>query len=568
MSDGSSLKELQELVEQMLNGLLTPDQHQRLEQLLTDDPAAQDAYFARIDLHLALRRALTPSPESIPQIFLNAQPAARLQPASATWNRLAWSGLAWSGLAVAVLALLLIPQWLQQGNTPRPASSDVLVTNLAADPPPQAAEADPMIGARLIQSADAEFLREYVPQVGASLESHHQYVLVKGMLELEFGRGARTILQAPAVFEIINPEQLNLKIGHCSVYAPDGAQGFQVLTPRNRVVDLGTRFSISVNDFGHSELQVVEGAAQVHLQSDDKQVKTLSQGEASRCLGDANGIQEADFDPNTYLRHLPDRVVSYEAAPAENGPGVRDLTSITVQRGGQGYLYPVEELIGIDLLHFRAHSSRASIASDEENLTDVAALLTRDRALNTGLINFDRQKGAPDTTDVPVDYRKLPGLAVRFQRPVRNDPGPDVVLFEIQSVVYPPEGDHFRVSPLAPGEGLRAHLVTKFDITLNSRNAQEVAPFRVFSLNRAARSVEDVLQTAPHSSRGGSMSLPFYALAVGIDLSDLGYAAGAEVDGLFFEDANHDPFIVIDPVFIGGFPSLQESQFLQSPVNR
>lgn len=43
----------------------------------------------------------------------------------------------------------------------------------------------------------------------------------------------------------------------------------------------------------------------------------------------------------------------------------------------------------------------------------------------------------------------------------------------------------------------------------------------------------------------------FHAIAVGIDLSDLGYEEGALVDGLFFQDdlANEDYF---DPVLISG----------------
>ena len=43
--------------------------------------------------------------------------------------------------------------------------------------------------------------------------------------------------------------------------------------------------------------------------------------------------------------------------------------------------------------------------------------------------------------------------------------------------------------------------------------------------------------------------------AVGIDLSDLGYAAGAACVGLFFQDAADDKAI-IDPTFIAGLPPL------------
>lgn len=56
-------------------------------------------------------------------------------------------------------------------------------------------------------------------------------------------------------------------------------------------------------------------------------------------------------------------------------------------------------------------------------------------------------------------------------------------------------------------------------------------------------------------------TLQFRALAVGIDLSDLGYPDGAAVDGLFFQDALDDQHVV-DPVFIAGLPfdEFQDSQ--------
>ena len=47
--------------------------------------------------------------------------------------------------------------------------------------------------------------------------------------------------------------------------------------------------------------------------------------------------------------------------------------------------------------------------------------------------------------------------------------------------------------------------------------------------------------------------MQFRGLAVGIDLSDLGYARGEFVEGLFIQDALDDGHYV-DPVFIAGLP--------------
>jgi len=559
MSDFLPVNEFDQLVNGLLNQILTVEEHQRLSELLNAHPELQDRYFSQVDLHLALQRAYTETPEREP--FRGAfwqQPVADHAKRSVRQSRWTIQTAALVALGVSVVAFVLWPEVKQDDLAQQPVPAVHPVSGSlqpsAGDKSGDVPVVEEISGARLVQSAGAEFLREMVPQLDSLLEVNHQYVLVKGMLELEFHRGARAILEAPAVFQVNSSEQLQLQVGNCSVYAPEGAQGFEVLTPRNRVVDLGTRFSISVNDFGHSELQVVEGVAQVSPRSNQQVVKTLTRGQASRCIGSDDESQKIEFNPKSYQYHLPDRVVSYEARVHGQGPGVRDLTSVTVQRGGQVYTYPVEELIGIDLLHFRTQTNRNSVASDQETLKNVEELITRDRALNTGIINFDQEPGAKDTDGIPADYRKKPGMAIQFHQPVRNDPGPDVVLFEIQSVVYPAEGDHFRVSPLHRGPGLHPHLVTRYDITLNSRNAREVAPFRVFTFDSEMKSIKDLAKAS--ARRGGGMSLPFYALAVGIDLSDLGYPAGAEVSGLFFEDANHKSFVVIDPVFIGGFPSL------------
>ena len=57
----------------------------------------------------------------------------------------------------------------------------------------------------------------------------------------------------------------------------------------------------------------------------------------------------------------------------------------------------------------------------------------------------------------------------------------------------------------------------------------------------------------PHFG-GPIHGIPAKIIVVGIDLSDLGYSIGAQVEGLFLQDAadDNDSF---DPVFIAGLPA-------------
>lgn len=131
-----------------------------------------------------------------------------------------------------------------------------------------------------------------------------------------------------------------------------------------------------------------------------------------------------------------------------------------------------------------------------------------------------------------------------------NGPGPDVVFFDLQSVVDSPDGDAFHVSPLTFGPGLRSHSVFKYDITMLSPEARLLVAFELRSFSQTPRTLDELLNGPAGQRRP---ALRFRALAVGIDLSDLGYADRAEVSGLFFQDALDDDHQV-DPTFIAGLP--------------
>jgi len=109
------------------------------------------------------------------------------------------------------------------------------------------------------------------------------------------------------------------------------------------------------------------------------------------------------------------------------------------------------------------------------------------------------------------------------------------------------------VSPLVFREGLKSHSIRKYDLTMVSPESQNLSGFHIHMFDKPVDSLE-MLKTAPSTPRFAG--LKFSGLAVGIDLSDLGYAPGEAVEGLLFQDA-HDDNHVVDPVYIGGLPSLE-----------
>jgi hypothetical protein len=445
--------------------------------------------------------------------------------------------------------------WRLWPNGSGPTAPDGPVTASA----PRAKDAESV---RLASQSHARFFGEVSLPVGSRLSLGREYVLMDGLIELAFPAGASAIVEGPAVFRVLTDESLALDVGHCSVHAPDGAEGFRVETPVTRVVDRGTRFTVNVSELSETQVQVVEGAADVYQQADagrrdaaaahDRSspgVSTirLTDGEAQRFTHVGQFAADAiPFDPQAYRSRLPDRVVSYTATTADGG--AKDLVSLTVQRGGRVEEYAFEDLVPAEVVWFKG-SAGAYLCGDE-TLPALRRSTTSDRSLVSGVINPGGSQEPLTGDPVMSADGGTPGMAVRFQRPVVNGPGADAVLFDLQTFANPPEGDAFHVSPLRFREGLRTHSVRVYDLTIESPATLDLADFYVHMFERPANSPEDLETFGCTPQR---QVVRFRALAVGIDLSDLGYADGDAVEGLFFQDTLDDRHY-IDPVLVVGLP--------------
>jgi len=158
-------------------------------------------------------------------------------------------------------------------------------------------------------------------------------------------------------------------------------------------------------------------------------------------------------------------------------------------------------------------------------------------------------------------HPNTPGMVVRFREPVVNDKGPDIVLFDLQVIVHNTTGDPFYVTPLPFSSNLKTHKVKKFDIDLASPEALLLEKFWLHLFNQNQKSdISSLSDLETANGNGGNWHVvSAKALAVGIDLSDLGYAEGEVVEGLFLQDDLKDRDF-IDPVFIGGLPPLKHTR--------
>lgn len=105
--------------------------------------------------------------------------------------------------------------------------------------------------------------------VGATLEGHrpsieagHKFELERGIVEVTLDNGIRLVLQGPARFEATSLRSGELHHGVVAADVPPAENGYTVQTPRAAVIDLGTKFAVSVDESGQTEIEVFEGEVQ------------------------------------------------------------------------------------------------------------------------------------------------------------------------------------------------------------------------------------------------------------------------------------------------------------------
>jgi hypothetical protein len=554
-------KQLQLLVEALLNDTITSQEHQMLQEMLKHDEAMRVQYLKAIDLDSELRRKFDVRSQAASECehsFLTG-----LASTGQDRNDNPVSSLNHSRKVMLLTALLSIAAsvflalWVSE-RAKRPAMLED--NSIAAQSSNRVPQVDPIESIPpsvvLSNAVLATFFDGLSPIVGRRLELNSEHVLQTGMVELTFDCGAITIIESPAVFRPISGDKLAVTMGRCSVHAPPGAEGFSIETPFANVVDRGTRFALQVNEFSDAEVHVIEGVAEVtpkETASNSAEALTrLAVHESSVFTGENAQASKIVFRQDAYRSQLPDRIISYQATRTKDDR-VEELESIKVQRFGKIYDYRMEQLIRAELISFKS-TERSEYTSDL-NIAGPAKLSSprrdylSDQSLSTGIIN---PGGAITPTRVGSlkDCEVIPGFAIHFNEPVVNGAGPDIAFFEFQAAINPAVGDPFHVIPIGTNPSLRSVTIKNYDLNMRSPEALYITPFHEYKMGRTIETLVDLEET---DCKGRLTSFTFKAVCVGIDLSDMGYAIGDSVQELFFQDANEDSNTV-DPVMICGFP--------------
>ncbi|MDF1740653.1 MAG: FecR domain-containing protein [Verrucomicrobiales bacterium] len=104
----------------------------------------------------------------------------------------------------------------------------------------------------------------------------------EGEAHIALNSGATILVEGPAQLSIESGNRVFLKSGHLTANVPPPASGFTVNTPRLNAVDIGTRFGVSVEPNGDSEVHVMEGEVKASRSSGLSSVVSLLEGMAVR----------------------------------------------------------------------------------------------------------------------------------------------------------------------------------------------------------------------------------------------------------------------------------------------
>jgi hypothetical protein len=275
--DSSTQRELHALLGALLDGTLTAEQQDRLGPLLAQDAAARDLYLAYCELHadLALRggagdlsrlRVEQTSPE---------RRAAGLMPAGINpARRTRWLAGGLVGLGALVAAVLLV---LTLWRRPSPGLDS---GNEVGEP------VDDTV-AVLLQSPEAEWAGAGPhARAGAAL-SPGWLRLRSGYAHIEFYSGATVLLEAPADLKLISRTEAYCERGKLRATVPAHAHGFQIATPKLKLVDRGTEFGLQVGEQAATEVHVFQGKVEVH---DARTRRDLATGQGVRLDGAGDAV--------------------------------------------------------------------------------------------------------------------------------------------------------------------------------------------------------------------------------------------------------------------------------------
>jgi len=221
-----SPNETEELIQKLLDSEISELEFGRLEQELTRNPEAREVYRDHAFIHSAMK---------VPGEFKSGLDSKRLVRRKKNNSYVAGLSIA---AGVALMAFLTV-QFLKEDE---PVEGD-LVFEVSAH------------SRFVITSPELSEMTE-----GNVLPIGSTFSITQGTVQLDFARGVRSVINAPASFTLASVNKLDLHEGKAWFEVPESGQGFQVETNGMLLTDHGTEFGVIHVPGSTDEIHVIKGA--------------------------------------------------------------------------------------------------------------------------------------------------------------------------------------------------------------------------------------------------------------------------------------------------------------------
>lgn len=231
---------LYEQIEAYFDGGMSPDQTLQLERRLHGDPEAIRVYLGVMGLHAELAFGSRAVRESVSALLTPVAGADRVGSRS---KALRWAArLAAAAVIVVGFTLLIAVMVRLSSHTASTARAPI---------------------ATLMESQGVVWGDSDVSTSPGSPLTEGILRLKSGEAVVEFYSGARVTLTGPCEFGLNGPLRGMLRRGSLRAYCPPSAHGFTVAAPGFAVVDLGTRFRLTVDATKQARVDVEEGRVEL-----------------------------------------------------------------------------------------------------------------------------------------------------------------------------------------------------------------------------------------------------------------------------------------------------------------
>ena len=328
-------KELYQLLNALREEVITPDQFDRLDQLIANDSEAAQEYLDYIKLWTSLQffqlasqsseflsdlkavEHISPSIElediDFPPTPVEERVIPARKPVHYKWPR--------RFAAAAVVAIAFSLGFYFSSNN----SSNQVAT--------------------LTDTIGAEWVGQLNFSNGDRFAANpdKSYRLKYGFAELKFDNNAKVTIEGPAEFQITSEDRIKMKYGYAYSTVPPEAIGFSILTPSAMVIDLGTQFGVQISYQGDTELHVLKGKTTLITGKDDsKSSVEVIGGVAKKVTRYNSKVTDIACDERLFVRDIDSTTnLIWRGRPTLN---LADIVG-----GGNGWGSGVLEL-GIDAI--------------------------------------------------------------------------------------------------------------------------------------------------------------------------------------------------------------------------